>query len=93
MTITLTPELEQIVNDQLAGGQFTTPEDVVRVGLQLLRQQYEELKSLITESAEQAKKGQVAPLDVKATLARVRAARENHSETTFGRGAGTSRIA
>jgi putative addiction module CopG family antidote len=71
MTITLTPELEQIVKDQLAGGQFTTPEEVVRVGLQLLHQQYEELKALIAESVEQAQNGQIAPLDFKATLARV----------------------
>jgi putative addiction module CopG family antidote len=72
MTITLSPELEKIVNDQLAGGQFTTPEEVIRVSLQLLHQKYEELKTLILESVEQARKGEIAPLDVKATLARVK---------------------
>jgi putative addiction module CopG family antidote len=81
MTITLTPELEQIVKDQLAGGQFATPEEVVRVGLQLLRQKYDELKALIAESAEQARNGQIAPLDVKATLARVRALQINPSRS------------
>jgi putative addiction module CopG family antidote len=79
MTITLTPELEKIVKDQLAGGQFSTPEEVVRVGLQLLNQRYEELKGLIAESVEQAKKGDIAPMDVKATLARVKASQLNHS--------------
>jgi putative addiction module CopG family antidote len=79
MTITLTPDLEKIVNDQLAGGQFTTPEEVVRVGLQLLHQKYEELKTLIAESVEQARNGDIAPLDVKATLARVKASQLNRS--------------
>jgi putative addiction module CopG family antidote len=73
MTITLTPDLEKIVKDQLAGGQFTTPEEVVRVGLQLLHQKYEDLKALIAESVVQARNGDIAPLDVKATLARVKA--------------------
>jgi putative addiction module CopG family antidote len=81
MTITLTPELEKIVNDQLAGGQFTTPEEVVRVGLQLLNQRYEELKSLIAESVEQAHNGEFAPLDVKGTLARVRAMQQSRVRT------------
>jgi putative addiction module CopG family antidote len=79
MTITLTPELEKIVKDQIAGGQFATPEEVVRVGLQLLRQKYEELKSMIAESAEQARNGQVGPLDVKATLARAKASHANRT--------------
>jgi putative addiction module CopG family antidote len=79
MTITLTPELERIVQDQLAGGQFATPEEVVRVGLQLLHQKHEELKALIAESVEQARNGQVAPLDVKSTLARVKATQADRS--------------
>jgi len=45
---------------------------VVRVSLQLLHQKFEELKGLIVESVEQARKGEIAPLDVKATLARVK---------------------
>jgi len=71
MTATLTPELEKIVKDQLAIGQFTTPEEVVRVGLHLLHQKYEELKAVIAESGKQVRNGQIAALDVKATLARV----------------------
>ena len=73
MTVTLTPELEQIVNEQIATGQFTGPEQVVAVSLRFLRQQYEELKAAIAESEEQVKNGQTAPLDIQGTLARVKA--------------------
>ena len=74
MTITLTPDLERTIKDHIAGGQFTTPEEVIRIGLQLLNQKYEELKAMIAESVEQARNGKIAPLDVKATLARANAA-------------------
>jgi len=37
MTITLTPEQEQIVDDQLRSGIFRTPEDVVASALRALR--------------------------------------------------------
>jgi len=37
MTITLTPEQEQIVDDQLRLGIYRTPEDVVASALQALR--------------------------------------------------------
>jgi Arc/MetJ-type ribon-helix-helix transcriptional regulator len=76
MTVTLTPELEQIVNDQLATGQFTDPEQVVAVSLKFLRRQYEELKAMLTESEEDVRNGRVAPLDVMAIWARVKARRE-----------------
>jgi putative addiction module CopG family antidote len=75
MTVTLTPEMEEIVKKQLATGQFANQEEVVRASLQLLEQQYAELKASIAKSVEQARNGEVAPLDVNATLARVRAAK------------------
>ena len=37
MTITLTPEQEQIVDDQLRLGMYRTPEDVVASALRALR--------------------------------------------------------
>jgi antitoxin ParD1/3/4 len=73
MTVTLTPELEQIVKEQLATGQFTTPEEVVHFGLHLLREKYAELKAAIAEGVEDIAQGRVAPFDPKATLARVKA--------------------
>jgi putative addiction module CopG family antidote len=73
MTVTLTPEMEQIVNDQLAAGQFTTGEEVVRAGLLLVSQQDAALRTAIAAGMEDIERGRVAPLDVAATLARVRA--------------------
>lgn len=80
MTVTLTPELEQIVKDQLATGQFTDAEQVVAVSLKFLRQRYEELKAMIAESEEDVRLGRVAPFDPKATLARVRARSASKAE-------------
>jgi len=73
MTITLTPELEQIVKDQLATGQFASAEEVVAVSLKRTRQQYEELKALISEGEEDIRNGRVGPFDPLGTLARVKA--------------------
>jgi putative addiction module CopG family antidote len=80
MTVTLTPELEQIVNEQIAGGQFTSPEQVVEVSLKFLRQQYEELKASIAEGMEDIAQGRVAPFDPGAVLARVKARRAAKQE-------------
>ncbi len=73
MTVTLTPEMEAIIAEQIATGQFSTQEEVRRAALLHFRQQYADLKAAIAEGMEDIKQGRVAPLDVKATLARVRA--------------------
>lgn len=73
MTVTLTPEMEEIVKEFLATGQYSTQEEVVRAALLLVREQYADLKAAIAEGMEDIKEGRVAPLDVKATLARVKA--------------------
>jgi len=73
MTLTLTPEMEEIINQQLATGQFTTQEEVVQEALIQLRLQHDELKVAIDKGMEDIKHGRVGPLDVAATLARVRA--------------------
>jgi putative addiction module CopG family antidote len=73
MTVTLTPEMEEIIAEQIATGQFASQEEVMRAALLAFRQQYAELKAAIAEGMEDIKQGRVAPLDVKATLARVRA--------------------
>lgn len=79
MTVTLTPELEQIVNEQLASGQFASAEEAVAVSLQFLRREYEELKASIAESMAQIARGEVAPLDVRGTLDRIRAEKANRT--------------
>jgi antitoxin ParD1/3/4 len=80
MTVTLTPELEQIVNEQLATGQFATAEEVVAVSLQFLRRQYEELKAMIAEGMEDIARGRVAPFDPGAILAQAKARRAAKQE-------------
>jgi Arc/MetJ-type ribon-helix-helix transcriptional regulator len=75
MTVTLTPDLEKIVNEQLATGQFANPEEVIAVSLQFLRRQYEELKAGIAESAAQADRRELVPFNPSAILAEARAAR------------------
>lgn len=79
MTITLTPELEQIVKDQLATGQFASAEEVVAVSLKRTRQQYEELKATIAKSAAQADRGELSPLDVRGMLTAIRAEKQKRA--------------
>jgi putative addiction module CopG family antidote len=80
MTVTLTPELEEIVKQQLATGQFATQDEVVRVALLNLRRQYDELKAAIAESVAQADRGELAPFDPAAILAEAKAARLRKQE-------------
>lgn len=77
MTVTLTPEMEEIVTQQLATGQFNSREEVVRVALLGMRRQYEELKAGITEAIAQADRGELAPFDPAAILAEAKAARQD----------------
>ena len=75
MTVTLTPEMEDIVTQQIATGQFESAEQVVRIALLSMRRQYLELKAAIAEAEEDIRQGRVAPFDPMATLARVKAER------------------
>lgn len=74
MTITLTDEQERAVNRQVEAGRFATPTDVVAAALRLVTA-HDELKAAIAVGIEQADRGEVAPFDPLATLARVRARR------------------
>lgn len=73
MTVTLTPEQERIVNAQLATGQFASRDEVIQAALLQFEQQYANLKADIAAGMDDIAHGRVAPLDVSATLARVRA--------------------
>jgi len=76
MTITLSPELERIVSEQLAFGNFSTPVAVVGAGLNLLQSQTE-VRAEVLAGLEQVKAGKVAPFNPSATLARIRAQRQS----------------
>ncbi len=86
MTLTLTPEMEALVNERITRGRFATPEEVVAAGLQLLRdtdaQKETELRGLLDEAEEDVRAGRVAPFDPLATAARVKAARKARAGNT-----------
>ena len=46
MNISLTPELEQLVNDKVGTGMYQTASEVIREGLRLLRERDHRLEAL-----------------------------------------------
>jgi antitoxin ParD1/3/4 len=84
MNVSLTPELEQFVNQKVESGKYQTASEVIRDGLWLLLEREEihqkKLDGLRREIAigiEQADQGKVAPFNAKETLARVRKKRQS----------------
>ena len=84
MNISLTPELEQFVNQKVESGKYQTASEVIRDGLRLLLEREElhqkkldELRREIAIGIEQADQGKVATLNAKETLARVRKERQS----------------
>jgi antitoxin ParD1/3/4 len=66
LNVSLTPELEQFVQERVASGQYQTASEVVREGLRLLELQerdrdaaYKALKAKLKRGAEQAERGEV----------------------------------
>ena len=80
MTLTLPPELQRFVQEQIAGGHYPTQDGVIEAGLRLLIDQQDELRSLIAAGVEQADRGDVGPFDPIATLSEVRTARQQKLE-------------
>ena len=56
MTVTVTPEIESLVNEQIASGLYASTSEVLREALHLL-QQHNELRREIAVGAEQLKRG------------------------------------
>ena len=80
MNVSLTPELAELVRGKVQSGLYPSESEVVRQALRLLEardrlqeQSLQELKAFIAVGIEQADRGEVAPLDLDATFARVRA--------------------
>jgi antitoxin ParD1/3/4 len=66
LNVSLTPELEQFVQERVASGRYQTASEVVREGLRLLELQerdrdaaYKALKAKLKRGAEQAERGEV----------------------------------
>ncbi|HLN31429.1 MAG TPA: type II toxin-antitoxin system ParD family antitoxin [Gemmataceae bacterium] len=87
MNVSLTPELEQFVNQKVESGKYQTASEVIRDGLRLLVEREElhqtkldELRREIAIGIEQADQGKVAPLNAKETLARLRKKRQSRRD-------------
>jgi len=66
MNVSLTPELEWLVADQVASGRYQSASEVVRQGLRLLDEQesrrkaaLDELRELISAGLAEAKRGEL----------------------------------
>ena len=84
MNVSLTPELEQLIHKKVEMGLYHSASEVVREALRLLEERdnleamrSEEVRKEIQVGIEQADRGEVAPLDVQGTLAKVRSRRRN----------------
>jgi len=79
MNVSLTPELEQLIHKKVATGLYLSASEVVRDALRLLEERdkiqplrFEEVWREIQIGIDQADRGEVAPLDIQGTLAKVR---------------------
>jgi antitoxin ParD1/3/4 len=84
MNVSLTSELEQLIHKKVESGLYLSASEVVREALRLLDERdkvqtmkMDELRREIRIGIEQADRGEVGPLDVQATLAKVRSPRKN----------------
>ncbi len=67
MDISLTPELERLVNDKIHAGEFKTASDVICEGLKLLSERdtdHEDLRAEIRAGFEAAARGKYSEYDV-----------------------------
>jgi antitoxin ParD1/3/4 len=86
MNVSLTPELEQLIHKKVETGLYHSASEVVREALRLLEDRdklqamrLEEIRRAIREGLDEADRGEVEPLDVRGTLAKVRNLRRKAS--------------
>ena len=72
MNISLTPELERIVQEKVHSGMYRSASEVVREALRLMQEQdalqkikLQDLRQAIQVGIEQADRGETAPLDIR----------------------------
>ena len=85
MNISLTHELEALVQEKVRSGLYNSASEVIREALRLLQDQdqlrrvrLEALRKEIAVGIAQADSGQTRPLDMKAIKAKARSARKGH---------------
>jgi antitoxin ParD1/3/4 len=76
MDVSLTPELEELIDQKVKSGLYNSASEVIREGLRLLKEQdelvrlrQEELRREVLKGYEQAQRGESRPLDVEAVKA------------------------
>jgi antitoxin ParD1/3/4 len=57
MNITLTPELENLINEKVKSGRYASPGEVIREGLRLLKEQDELKRIRLEELRREVQKG------------------------------------
>jgi antitoxin ParD1/3/4 len=83
MNVSLTRELEQMVQEKVHSGLYSSASEVIRAALRLLQEREQlrrfrmrDLHKDIAVGLEQAGRGDVAPLDMKAIKAKARSRRK-----------------
>ncbi|MCI0485826.1 MAG: type II toxin-antitoxin system ParD family antitoxin [Blastocatellia bacterium] len=69
MNVSLTPELEKLVNDEVASGRYKSAGEVVREGLRLLEIRQKQFETLRSDIQAGLNSGESTPLDVEAIKA------------------------
>ena len=79
MNVSLTPELEELVNQKVESGLYNSASEVIREGLRLLKEQddlrrirQEEVRREVLKGYEQSQRGESRPLDVEAVKSKGR---------------------
>ena len=79
MNVSLTPELEKLVNERVRSGMYSSASEVVREALRLLndqeelrRRKLEDLRREIQIGLDQVNRGEVVPLNVARIKSRLR---------------------
>jgi antitoxin ParD1/3/4 len=79
MNVSLTPELEQLINQKVSTGMYHSASEVIREALRLLKEhddlrkiRHKELRHEIAIGMDQIKKGEIDPLDIEAIKAKGR---------------------
>jgi len=89
MSISLAPEVEELIHKKVESGRYGSPSDVVSKALQLLEEEeqasdagFEEIKHKIALGLKELDEGKGLPLNnetYEALIARIRAKAENHN--------------
>lgn len=79
MTITLSPDIEKLIAEQMAQGRFDTPDEAVAESVRFFKlhadfenYQREQLRAAIDQGRDEARRGETVPYDPDDMMRRVR---------------------